>query len=181
MRGDAVLENGEETLLEAYERGMAAPLPESPAAGNTPFPYLPIPETKDPLPVLSERTLDNGALRVLSGTLANRATVQLVPSTLDKGNVAALLFFGGGLDSLPREQVPAALMAAAVLNRGGVGKLGRLESERHFGPLSLGISEMPMRDTFIVLGIAPAEYLDTLLLTLWAQYTDPSPREQALG
>ncbi|MDR2726809.1 MAG: insulinase family protein, partial [Deltaproteobacteria bacterium] len=180
VNGNAAIPEKERAVLAAYEASLAVPLPERAEAVPEPFPYLPLPQAENPLPVPAERSLNEGRLRVLSGRFANGATFQLVPSTLSQDQVAVHLWFGRGLNALPEEQTPAARLAEAVLGRNGPGKLTRLESSRRFDKFSLNVNESFRDNFFSITGNAPKEHLELLLQAVWTQFTDPTPHPSAL-
>ena len=190
VSGNAAIKDGEKAILAAYQSMQAEALPERAVAELAAFPYLPLPKLEGPagqtgqtvqLKQLTERPLSDGKLRILSGTLPNGVTVQLVPSSLNQDVVSAQLWFGDGMSALPEELVPTAQLAEAVLSRNGPGKLTRAESRRLFEPLSLEVGERFNQDFFSISGNAPKEQLTLLLQAIWTQFTDPTPREDALG
>ena len=178
-----------EKELQSLWQELVARAPQKRTAEETEtFPYLPLPEEPQELPVLHEDSLPaphvpgakEGRLSVWRATLANGTRLLCAPTPdLDSGQLRVSLIGGRGYALMHADEVRTAGLATMIANTGGPGRLTPSDRARLLSAhgLVLGEDVTDYGSTFFAQ--APVRELERLLQALWTQFLDPLPPEKA--
>ena len=164
-----------ERIVSVYKKSRATPVAPEKGVKSTVFPYLPVPEKSGR--IVSRKVLsDPGAVQV---DFENGVALNVMATDFKSKEVLVDIVFGPGRAGEPLNRPGLALLAEAVVNESGLGRLDRRELDRALAGTSTTVSFNIAEDGFHFTGESVTDELELLFQLLHAHVTDPGYRESA--
>ncbi|MFY9943589.1 MAG: insulinase family protein [Desulfobacterales bacterium] len=149
-----------------------------PSAAEAPtFPYLATPSSGG-LIVQREHSADTGITRVAFG---NGLHLNLKPTDFKEGEVLATVIFGDGRASQPLDKPGLAVLAEALVNESGLGRLTKDDLEQALAGKNSRVDFSVEDQWFALQGRTVPGELDLLFPLLYAHLQDPGMRADAFS
>lgn len=149
------------------------------------FPYLPLPELKNinDLPKLEKREIvrvDNKIVNLFSAKLANNIEFYALPLYFTNEGVSVQLIYGNGYSSINDKDIALAKLSSMVMRSSGLGSLSLADTKKISENIGGIAKESFGLEHFEISASGDRDELLALIQTVWTQYKDPKPTEQAL-
>ncbi len=149
------------------------------------FPYLELPTLKalNTLPTLEKKEIarvDKTIVNLYSARLSDNVEFYALPLNFAKEGVSVQLIYGDGYNSLDNKDIVLAKLSSMVMRASGLGSMGLVETKKlteDFGGMA---KESFGLEHFEISASGDRDKLLSLVQTVWTQYYDPKPTEQAL-
>lgn len=149
-----------------------------PSAAEVPtFPYLATPTSGGTI-VQRERSADTGITRVAFG---NGLHLNLKPTDFKEGEVLTTVIFGDGRASQPLDKPGLAVLAEALVNESGLGRLTKDDLEQALAGKNSRVDFSVEDQWFALQGRTVPGELDLLFPLLYAHLQDPGMRADAFS
>lgn len=149
-----------------------------PSAAEAPtFPYLATPTTGGVI-VQREHSADTGITRVAFG---NGLHLNLKPTDFKEGEVLATVIFGDGRAAQPLDKPGLAVLAEALVNESGLGRLTKDDLEQALAGKNSRVDFSVEDQWFALQGRTVPGELDLLFPLLYAHLQDPGMRADAFS
>ncbi len=152
---------------------------------NINFPYLEVPKINNAknLPKLEEKAIakvDEFELVLSKTTLANGVNLYILPLPFSKNHAGVQLVFGNGYGALDDKTQALSSFSKYILAGSGLGNLSLAETRKLAKKMDGTVSESYTDIYNMISIIGDSEQLETLLQSVWTQYLDPTPIQEAV-
>ena len=136
-----------------------------------------VPEPPEPGSILSESMIDE--LNMTVWTLSNGVTVWLKPTDFKEDEIAMQATSPGGWSNSSLEDHQSAVIAAGLVQQGGVGAFSTIDLQKALAGKAVQVSPSIGQNTEGMSGSASPEDLETMLQLVWLYFTSPRQDETA--
>jgi len=136
-----------------------------------------VPEPPEPGSILSESVIDE--LNMTVWTLSNGVTVWLKPTDFKEDEIAMQATSPGGWSNSSLEDHQSAVIAAGLVQQGGVGAFSTIDLQKALAGKAVQVSPSIGQNTEGMSGSASPEDLETMLQLVWLYFTSPRQDETA--
>ena len=136
-----------------------------------------VPEPPEPGSILSESVIDE--LNMTVWTLSNGVTVWLKPTDFKEDEIALQATSPGGWSNSSLEDHQSAVIAAGLVQQGGVGAFSTIDLQKALAGKAVQVSPSIGQNTEGMSGSASPEDLETMLQLVWLYFTSPRQDETA--
>ncbi len=165
----------ERKILDSYRDSMHVAVAKPPEEKAAVFPYLPEPETKTRI-VRTKTIQDLGITQV---DFDNGVRLNLKKTEFKADQVLVNVSFGRGRSAEPPNLPGLALLTKSVINKSGLGALGKDELERALAGKSTAVTFNAAEDRFAFKGETVSNEIPLLFQLLYAHMVDPGFRKEA--
>jgi len=173
VSGNASVEGGEQQILAAYKQSRAQKVeaPKHEDAGE--FAYDKLPQAGK---ILASKTIEDLGVEQLE--LDNGIKVNLKPSSFEKDKIILQARFGQGKAGMPKDQPGLDMLAAPVVNMGGLQAHNNKQIQQLFAGRNVGWSFNIAEDAFEFNGQTTRKDLELQLKLLVAGLAHPGMRDE---
>jgi zinc protease len=173
--GDTTLA-ANDVIRSVYQTSRSVAVARPSAAEAPKFPYLASPTAAGVI-VQREHSADTGITRA---AFDNGLHLNLKPTDFNEGEVLVTLIFGDGRSGQPLDKPGLALLAEALVNESGLGRLTKDDLEQALAGKNSRVDFSVQDQWFALRGRTVPGELDLLFPLLYAHLQDPGMRADAL-
>jgi len=171
------LNSPEARIRTVFKASRTTPVSEPASDASVRFPYLPKPVTGGEV----LRKVSFPDLGMLQVDFSNGVRLNLKKTDFTANEVRANLVFGFGRSDEPAEKTGIGLLAEALINESGTGRLSQHELSQALAGTNTGVTFRVAEDHFAFKGTSVTGEIELLFQLMTARLLDPGYRESAFA